>query len=94
MNKTFPYSKAKNQQEAYNTGKTYITPELLAKYKIKAKVTHSDENYTICGDGKGFKLDLRFNENEVDINLKLSFFLKGFSSTIMGIIEKEVGKTI
>jgi hypothetical protein len=86
------YDKLNNKTEAYKAVKQAITPELLSKFQVKAEITHEED--LIKAKGKGFDLDLIFEEDHCGANLKLSFLLKPLKGKVLEGIEKQIKRIV
>ena len=86
---SFPYNKVSTFEEAFENVKTYVTPENIAKFKVKAKISYMPENKAMQAKGTGFTLDVKFDDEKVDLFLKLSFILKPIRKKTLSIMEKE-----
>jgi len=94
MDLKVPYNNITNADEAFNTAKSLITADYIAKWKVKADVTLDDTRKCITAKGKGFTLNLTFNESEAEVDCDLSFMLKAFKGTILEAIESKLKKHI
>lgn len=86
------YNKNATKEEAYEAVKGAITPELLAKFQVKAKIDYKDD--LICAKGKGFKLDLGFSDDACSVKIDLSFLLKPLKGKVLEGIEKQLNRII
>ncbi len=86
------FKKTDNKPEAYQAVKSAITPELLARFKVTAEITYKEDN--IHAKGKGFKLDMDFNDIHCVVSLDLSFLLKPLRGKILEAIEKQINRVI
>ena len=89
MDLSVPYSKSSNAKEAYDSAVAQITPEYIAKFKIKADIHYSD-GQSISATGKGFTLTLYFNESETNVEIKLSLILRAFKGNVLDAVEKKL----
>ena len=89
MSLRVPYKKVENAEQAYILVKSSLNSDLVAKYKVKANITSDDSRRVIYAKGKGFALEASFEESEVEIEIKLSFLLKGLKNRITSTIEKQ-----
>ncbi len=94
MKERYGYTKTTGREEAFPAAKLRITPQLLEKFKVNAEIDYDDDTYKILGEGKGFNIIISFDENDVELELRLSFFLKPLSKTIMKMLEKEILRVI
>lgn len=88
------YEQVVNQEDAYNAAKKAITPELIDRFKVKADISYDDTNKIVKAKGKGFDLNIQFNQSDCDINLDLSFLLKPLKSKVLETIEKQVKRIV
>lgn len=88
------YKQAKDSDDAFKRVEKAITPEEIAKFKVQATVNADAKNQQIIAQGKGFTLEFRFSETELEIDLKLSLLLKAFKGTILETLEKKVKKVV
>ncbi|MFT6631102.1 MAG: hypothetical protein ACJAS4_001049 [Bacteriovoracaceae bacterium] len=86
------YDKNTNKEEAYEAVKLAITPELLAKFQVKATLDYSED--LISAKGKGFKLDLGFEPDACTVKIDLSFLLKPLKGKVLEGIEKQLNRII
>jgi hypothetical protein len=86
------FNKNSNKEEAYEAVKGAITPELLAKFQVKATLDYKED--LICAKGKGFKLDLGFEDNACTVKIDLSFLLKPLKGKVLEGIEKQLNRII
>lgn len=86
------YRNLTNKEDAFASVKRVITPATLEKFK--ADIYVDEENKIITGTGTGFKLDLIFLDDAVDIKLDLSFLLKPFKGKVMDTIERMVKRAV
>ncbi len=86
------YDKLDNKNDAYEAVKGAITPELLARFQVKADITYEDDK--ISAKGKGFELDLLFDENFCGAKITLSFLLKPLKGKILEGIEKQLKRVV
>ena len=86
------YSNVTTKDEAYHVVKEAITPELLAKFQVKAELTYAVDHIT--AQGKGFKLDMFFKDTECQVKVDLSFLLKPLKSKVLEGIEKQLKRVV
>ena len=86
------YSNVTTKDEAYNVVKGAITPELLAKFQVKAELSYNQDH--ICAKGKGFKLDMYFKDASCQVLVDLSFLLKPLKSKVLEGIEKQLKRVV
>lgn len=94
MDLKVPYNNLTNATDAYNLACDLITPDYIAKWKVKADVSKNDSGRTITAKGKGFTLDLKFKDDAAEVSCDLSFMLKAFKGTILEAIEAKLKKHI
>ena len=92
MDKRVDYNKTTNKEEAYEVVKEAVTPDLLARFQVKASLDYKDD--LITAKGKGFKLDMGFDDQGCWYKLDLSFLLKPLKSKIITGIEKQLQRII
>lgn len=92
MDLKVPYKNMTNAGDAYNLACELITPDYIAKWKVKADVKKNDGTRNICATGKGFTLNLTFNDDAAVVDCDLSFMLKAFKKTILEAIEAKLTK--
>lgn len=86
------YKNVANKDEAYEEALKQITPEYIAKWKIKAEVSYDKDRKEIKAVGKGFTLCLGFNEDHCQVDLDLSFLLKPVRGTVLEAVENKLEK--
>lgn len=89
---TVDYKETDNKNDAYIAVKKAVTPELLAKFKVTAKIEYMDD--LIVAKGKGFKLEMEFDDNSCFVKLDLSFLLKPLKSKVLEGIEKQLKRVV
>ncbi len=94
MGQKIDYSKAKNAAEAYEKGKSVITPDYIKKFQVKADVTCDDSSKKIKAAGSGFTLTLSFHDTYCEADLDLSLILRALKSKILTTVEDQVKKNI
>ena len=92
MDLRIEYKNSTNKDEAYNAVKAAVTPELLAKWQVKAEINYND--YNVHAKGKGFELNVDFEDQACVIRLDLSFLLKPLKSKILEGIEKQFTRVV
>lgn len=92
MDLSIPYANVTNKDEAFGKAKEAITPEMLAKFQVKAEIEYGD--YQAKAKGKGFELTLDFTETSLDVKLDLSFLLKPLKSKVLEGLEKQIRKIV
>ncbi len=93
MELKIPYGQVTNREEAYNAVRGVITPEFIGKLKVQPDFYYS-ENESIAAKGKGFEFELRFNDDSVEVYLKLGLLFKAFKQQALDLIEKKINKVI
>jgi hypothetical protein len=88
------YYKVTTRHEAYQEARSVITPEYIAKWKVKADISYDDANTCIKAKGKGFSLELEFTEHEARVSCDLSLMLKPFKRTVLETIEGKLKRHI
>ena len=92
MDLSVEYSNAQDREAAYAAVKEAVTPELLAKFQVKAEIEYlADE---IIAKGKGFGLSLKFTDKSCDAKLELSFLLKPLKGRVLEGIEKQLKRVV
>ena len=86
------FSKTKNKEQAYAAVKEAITPELIEKFKVKAKLDYTDDKIT--ASGKGFKLNMIFNDSCCEVKTDLSLIMRPLKGKILEQIEKQLKRVI
>ena len=92
MNVKIPYKNVSNKEEAFSAVKGAVTPELLAKWQVKADVTYGD--YTVNAKGKGFELRVDFHEDHCEVAVDLAFLLKPLKGKILEGVQKQFNRVI
>ena len=87
------YNKLKSNEEAFLKVKETITPEYISQFKVRPNLNYIEFS-VISAQGKGFKLDLVFEQDSVTIDLSLSFFLKALRGKIINKLERELKKVL
>lgn len=94
MSLRIPYTNIKNADEAFKVVKSKITPSYLEQFKVDAKIQYDDASKCVSASGKGFDLEIRFEETECVLDLTLAFLLKPFKDKILGKIGDQLKKNI
>jgi hypothetical protein len=94
MDLRVPYSKLGTKEDAYNEAKSIITPEYIAKWKVKADISYDEPNTKMKATGKGFTLELIFADNEAQVKCDLSLMLKPFKKTVLETVENKLKRHI
>lgn len=92
MDLSIPYSNTTNKEDAFSKAKEAITPEMLAKFQVKAEITYDD--YSVKAKGKGFELELAFNDEAVGVSLNLSLMLRAFKGKVLEGLEKQIKRVV
>jgi hypothetical protein len=92
MDKKLEYCKLASKADAYEAVKLAVTPEMLARFQVKATLEYQED--LISAKGKGFKLDMGFDETGIWYKLDLSFLLKPLKGKILAGIEKQLNRII
>ncbi|MBT4792671.1 MAG: hypothetical protein HON90_13945 [Halobacteriovoraceae bacterium] len=92
MDISIEYSQVESKNDAYLAVKSAITPELLARFQVKATIDYFDDY--IMAKGKGFKLKMEFNTSSCDVYLDLAFLLKPLRAKITDAIEKQIKRVV
>ena len=88
---TIPYSQCSSRQEAYGVVRQKI-PRLLSKWKITADLDLRESDHQIRANGKGFTMDIIFEEKQAVAEISLSFPLSALKNTILPPLEREFSK--
>jgi hypothetical protein len=94
MSLKIDYVKMSNKDEAYTKVKEFITPDLIAKFNVKAEFDYNEADKKIKAKGKGFDFALDFQEDHVNLDLKLSLLLKPLKGKVLDALERQVNKII
>ena len=86
-----PIPNAPPGDEAYSIVKQKI-PQILSHWKITADITYQEESHKMHASGKGFTMDLTFEEKQVIAEMTLSLLLSPLKGTILPSLEKEFTK--
>lgn len=92
MNMKIPYKNVSNKEEAFSAVKGAVTPELLAKWQVKADIVYGD--YTVNAKGKGFELKVDFFDEHCEVGVDLAFLLKPLKSKILEGVEKQFNRVV
>ena len=92
MNVKIPYKNVSNKDEAFNAVKGAVTPELLAKWQVKADITYGD--YKINAKGKGFDLKVDFYDDYCEVGVDLAFLLKPLKGKILEGVQKQFNRVV
>ena len=88
------YKQVADKDEAFEKIKQVITPAYLAQFKVQTDIQYDKKSYCMTGKGKGFTLNLSFQDDHLDVDLELAFLLKAFKPKILASIEEQVDKVI
>ena len=88
------YQKATTADEAYDIASKIITPEYIAKWKIKADILRNDTDRQLKAKGKGFLLELSFTDTEAQLKCDLSLMLRPFKKTVLEKMEEKLKRHI
>jgi len=80
--------------KAYSKVKTFMTPEYIEKFQVRADVTYDDANKVIKSNGKGFTLILKFFDSYCEAELELSLLLRPLKNKILAKIEDQIAKNL
>jgi len=94
MDFSVDYNQTENKGEAFDKVQAKITPDYIAKFKVKADINYNKDAGNIEAIGKGFTLIMDFSDASVGVSLKLSFMLKPFKKTILSTIEEKIKTTV
>ncbi|MCY4643511.1 MAG: polyhydroxyalkanoic acid system family protein [Bacteriovoracales bacterium] len=87
-----PYTKCASKEKAFEVVREG-TAKALAKFKVEAAITDNGQD-EIYAKGKGIDLKARFEDDRVEISLKLSLVLKVFQSKIEETIQKSMEEIV
>jgi hypothetical protein len=88
------YEKVASSSEAWDAVKSHITPELIAKFKVKADVDYNEANKKIKAKGKGFELNINLLDDKAVADIKLSLLLKPLKGKVLEGIEKQLKRVV
>lgn len=88
------YGKVTSQDEAWEAVKAHITPELIARFKVKANVDYNEANKSIKATGKGFELNIHLLDDRAKVDIKLSLLLKALKGKVLEGIEKQLNRVV
>jgi hypothetical protein len=88
------YEKVTSKSEAYTAVKGHITPELIEKFKVKAKVDYQESKSKIVAIGKGFELNISLLDDCAEATIKLSLLLRPLKGKILDGIEKQLKRVV
>ena len=88
------YEKVGDVDEAWIAVKANITPELMARFKVKADITYKESSKEIVAKGKGFELSINLLDDKAIGKIKLSLLLRPLKSKIIQGIEKQLKRVV
>jgi hypothetical protein len=88
------YEKVSSKAEAYTAVKRHITPELIEKFKVTAKVDYQESKNKIVAVGKGFELNISLLDDCAEATIKLSLILRPLKGKILDGIEKQLKRVV
>ena len=88
---TIPYTKSQSAQEAYSIVREKV-PKTLAKWKITADINWDESSERVSAKGKGFAMEMTFEERQVLAEITLSFPLSMLKKTILPALKEEFKK--
>jgi len=88
------YSKVDNKAAAFQAVKGHITPELIAKFKVKADIDYNEKDSKISAVGKGFELNINLTDSFAEATIKLSLVLRPLKGKILEGIEKQLTRVV
>jgi hypothetical protein len=88
------YDKTNSKSEAFMAVKGHITPDLIEKFKIKAKVDYQESKNKIVATGKGFELNIELLDDYATATIKLSLLLRPLKGKILDGIEKQLKSVV
>ncbi|MAX67155.1 MAG: polyhydroxyalkanoic acid system family protein [Bacteriovoracaceae bacterium] len=86
------YDHVTSKDEAYKAVKQAITPELLAKFQVKAELDYQPD--LIKAKGKGFELEMFFTPEACEVKINLSFLLKPLKGKVLEGIDKQLKRVV
>lgn len=90
MSLNVDYKNVSGQEDAYHLACEQITPEYVAKFKVKTEIEYDEGNYVISATGKGFTLTLNFHSDHCEVGLKLSFMYKALKGKVLSKVEEKL----
>jgi hypothetical protein len=88
------YTRHEDKMSAYHSVKTNITPEVIARFNVKADMYYDDNLPMITATGKGFTVTMKFDDSLVDLDLDLSFLLKPARGKIEEMLTKQLKRVL
>ena len=86
-----PYCQCQTPEEAYSVVKEKV-PKALSKWNIKADIDWDDSSRQVTAKGKGFKMEMNFEEGQLVTEMDFSFPLSMLKKTIIPSLEGELKK--
>ena len=93
MKLNFPYQQSKNKAEAFSRIHQHIHSDNFKQQGLSFDLEHKDEEF-IKASGKGFDLNASFEDQQMVVDVKLSFLLKAFSKQIHEKLNEDFSKLI
>ena len=90
MDLAVPYDKMDSAESAFQAALKEITPEYVAKWKIKADISNDPGKKRITATGKGFELNITFTDSQAEVDISLSFLLKAAKGKVLSEVEKKL----
>jgi hypothetical protein len=94
MDRKVSYKQCSTAADAYEKACAHITPEYIEKFQVKAEVTYDKPALGMQAKGKGFTLNLSFNDSGCEVSLDVSFLLKPIKGKVLDRIERELAANI
>lgn len=94
MEKLLNYKKAKDSKDAYKIVKKNLTKKYLAQFKIDIDLKYDARNNLISAKGKGFNLEIFFDEKHVSYNMKLALMFRPFKKKILDALKGQFKQVI
>lgn len=88
------YTKVSNSDEAWEAVKGAITPQMMERFKVKAKIDYKEADKSIKAKGKGFELNIDLLDDKATAGLTLSLLLKPLKGKILEGIEKQLKRVV
>ena len=89
-----PYKYSKDKVDAYNKAKDIITSDYFSQWDIEVDIDCVDEFPRITAQGKGFRLEINFEDTICEAYVELAFMLKPFKGKIEKVISKELSSKL
>jgi len=77
------YTKATTKDEAFNTMKSFVTPEFMGKLQVKTDFHFDDAQKIAKATGNGFTLVIQFLDSHCDVDLDLSLIFRPLKTKIL-----------